>query len=254
MESPELRGGGGEERARRMRRRRGVVAFLSRDVAPGSGTEDRSGTHVSERGRHAPSLGRFLEEGHEKLHGLEHAEGLARGAQRFLHRQRHARLARGREHRDVLHERDELILAVRLGQKALQLVGVRQRRVHGGHDDRSGRSERGSLEAAPRNCDADEEPRRARLRARDRPARFFPFPTGGLPSSARRSGLIPFLWSPEPERTLAATDFFPPRRDAQANSQTQGQQRWILIGRDGTERRATVRGMGCCPSRDARRG
>ena len=83
MESPELRGGGGEERARRMRLRRGVVAFLSRDAAPGSGTEDRSGTHVSECGRHAPSLGRFLEEGHEKLHGLEHAEGLARGAQRF---------------------------------------------------------------------------------------------------------------------------------------------------------------------------
>ena len=210
MESPELRGGGGEERARRMRLRRGVVAFLSRDAAPGSGTEDRSGTHVSECGRHAPSLGRFLEEGHEKLHGLEHAEGLARGAQRFLHRQRHARLARGREHRDVLHERDELILAVRLGQKALQLVGVRQRRVHGGHDDRSGRSERGSLEAAPRNCDADEEPRRVRLRAhRDRPALFFPFPTGGLPSIARRSGLFPSFGVPNPNERWLRQIFFP---------------------------------------------
>lgn len=221
MESPELRGGGGEERARRMRLRRGVVAFLSRDAAPGSGTEDRSGTHVSECGRHAPSLGRFLEEGHEKLHGLEHAEGLARGAQRFLHRQRHARLARGREHRDVLHERDELILAVRLGQKALQLVGVRQRRVHGGHDDRSGRSERGSLEAAPRNCDADEEPKEGASTSGRR--RNFPFPTG-RPFTAQRLGLFPLVES-KPGTNVGCDRFFPPasrrtgkQSDARANS------------------------------------
>ena len=90
----------------------------------------RGNTHVRQARPQALALRRPLHERHEKLHGLEHAEGFARGAEGFLRREERAGLARGREHRRVLKQRDELILAVRLGQQALELVRVRQRDVH----------------------------------------------------------------------------------------------------------------------------
>lgn len=90
----------------------------------------RGNTHVRQARPQALALRRPLHERHEELHGLEHAEGFARGAEGFLRREERAGLARGCEHRRVLKKSDELILAVRLGQQALELVRVRQRDVH----------------------------------------------------------------------------------------------------------------------------
>lgn len=87
-------------------------------------------THVRQARPQALALRRPLHERHEELHGLEHAEGFARGAEGFLRREKRAGLARGREHRRVLKQRDELVLAVRLGEQALELVRVRQGDVH----------------------------------------------------------------------------------------------------------------------------
>ena len=111
---------------------RPLLLFGAREIGSLDAFGSRSGSHTYIRqARPQPfTLRRAFHERHEELHGLEHSERFTRGAQGFLRREESTWFTRGREHRGVLKQGDELIFPVRLREKTFQLVRVRHGDVH----------------------------------------------------------------------------------------------------------------------------